>query len=655
MRRSVVVLLAFGLLGCGGGGGGGGGGGPRVPAKASPLVIAAGLAALAPAPDRSIADGLDLSRLGLSEVDAVYDATTPAGEPFRFEVLSSAPGNTGPVSVSVAHADDGGIVPAGGYETLLDAGIVPNAPAATSRGVWLDSHGDGFARIAITGRIDDDQMIVVASDSASGSATAVVRLRIGAASPINLSEQTAGDYPGLLDTVTLYSSDSPMFGLPTAAVSGDRTSIVCYEGDRGNRENYTRYELRLQHDGGSGTVTGGGSEEASPDSGNWRDHEIAALYNVLALVHSGTDRVTVKLSFDRGASFGQTAEFPAGREGWSPRLVQVAMALDYTLAVLVWDSDGEDRTDLVFVEGRPAETDAGGSPTLFEFDAPVVLHHETGSVTPVPMGVAWSGAGDLVIGYGYSRFTSREDLTWESLTRTHCAVRPFGGSFTDTVVDEDLVVGKDPGVAVLGGGATLAIFLAYEGPDGVRLVTSTDGGRTFSPVVSLVDGSTHTPTVLAREKDGAVRIDLLYLADGGEGAELHLIHWDDYGNAAPGQYRLTTAVSEATAPPEEPVWRGDIAIMPPQSGFRVTQVAWFGYDAVVSGDEVVVVVDEETFEGWFCVMGAPEASFTDGLTGGALPRDFTPAEPPPLAPGMTEPVPAPDPEDMHRLKLLRLE
>ena len=27
----------------------------------------------------------------------------------------------------------------------------------------------------------------------------------------------------------------------------------------------------------------GGSEETSPDSGNWRDHEIAALYNVLAV------------------------------------------------------------------------------------------------------------------------------------------------------------------------------------------------------------------------------------------------------------------------------------------------------------------------------------------------------------------------------------
>jgi hypothetical protein len=35
--------------------------------------------------------------------------------------------------------------------------------------------------------------------------------------------------------------------------------------------------------------------------------------------------------------------------------------------------------------------------------------------------------------------------------------------------------------------------------------------------------------------------------------------------------------------------------------------------------------------------------------------DFTPADPPPLAPGLTEPVPAPDPAHMHQLKLIRLD
>ena len=35
--------------------------------------------------------------------------------------------------------------------------------------------------------------------------------------------------------------------------------------------------------------------------------------------------------------------------------------------------------------------------------------------------------------------------------------------------------------------------------------------------------------------------------------------------------------------------------------------------------------------------------------------EFVPAEPPPLAPGLTEPVAEPDPDHMHQLKLLRLE
>jgi hypothetical protein len=43
--------------------------------------------------------------------------------------------------------------------------------------------------------------------------------------------------------------------------------------------------------------------------------------------------------------------------------------------------------------------------------------------------------------------------------------------------------------------------------------------------------------------------------------------------------------------------------------------------------------------------------------GGAAPGDagFHPAEPPPLAPGLTDPVDPPDPDDMHQLKMLRLD
>jgi hypothetical protein len=438
-------------------------------------------------------------------------------------------------------------------------------------------------------------------------------------------------------------------------VSGDRTSIVCYEGDRADQGNYARYELRLQHDGLTGAVTAGGSEEASPDSGNWRDHEIAALFNVLALAHSGTDRVTVKLSFDRGATFAQSEDFGAGAGGASPRLVQAAMAADYTLAVLFWVA-AAGGTDLNLVLGRPSQVDGGGSPTHFTFDDPVVLHGEAGDVTPLPMGVAWSSGGDLVVGYGFTRFTMNEDRTWESLTQSRCAVRPFGGEFTDTVVDEDVVVGKDPSVAVTGAGAGLSVFFAFEGPQGVKLVVSPDGGATFSPLVALSDGSSHTPTVLARESGGKTLLDLFYVVDAAEGRELDLLRWTDYGAAAPEAYRLTTAFSvDAPAPPGPPP--GDMLFAPPQGGRKVTQLAWLGYDAVVSGDDVVVVVDEETVAGWCWLYGAPFLGGAGGLmdAGMAPPAPFVPAEPPPLAPGMTEPVPPPDPQDMHQLKLLLVD
>jgi hypothetical protein len=77
----------------------------------------------------------------------------------------------------------------------------------------------------------------------------------------------------------------------------------------------------------------------------------------------------------------------------------------------------------------------------------------------------------------------------------------------------------------------------------------------------------------------------------------------------------------------------------------------------LDGDDVVVVYDEQTTD-LFQIMvgidvrGAPaggDATFP-GSAG-----DFIPAEPPPLAPGLTEPVPPPVPDDMHQLRIVRLD
>jgi hypothetical protein len=439
-------------------------------------------------------------------------------------------------------------------------------------------------------------------------------------------------------------------------VSGDRTSIVCYEGDRAAPQAWQRYELRLQHDHATGNTTGGGEDEPSPDAGNWRDHEIAALYNVLAHVRSGTQFVTLKISFDRGATFAQTERLGA-RAGSHYRLAQIAMAADYTLAVIFWQTDAAG-TELVLVEGRPASFDAGGSPTWYDFDAPVTIHRDLLGTTPVLMGMTYSDGGDLAIGYGFTRVERFPDTTWRFTTQFRCVVRLYQKSIEDTLVEESIVVGRDPSVSILGSGETMSIFYAYEGEDGVRLRSSRDAGRTFSPPVAVGGRSAHLPTVLAREQDGKTTLDLLYLVEGDEGRELHLRHWDDYGTTPPQDYRLTRAVrvDSDSVPITDPVPGAMAGIAPPQQGFRIKQISWFGYDAVQDGDGIVVVYDEETYDAAIFFMdfavGAP------GFGGRAPTSDastpFQPADPPPLAPGLTEPVPPPDPDHMHQLRVMRL-
>jgi hypothetical protein len=617
-----------------------------------------------PEPVDDVSGTVDLGRLGLGDVTQVYDITTPAGEPFSFDLLTRGAGNEGQVRVSVAHAADDGIVPVGGPESLAVAGIVPMANGASGHDAWFDAFGDGFARITLSGSIEDEQVIAIECETPDGDVTALVRLRIGPESPINVDPNGNSDYPGVLDVDTIYSSDSYQFGMPVCAISGDRTTVVTYEGDGADPFRYDRYEMRLQHDRATGLVTGGASLEPNPDFGNWRDHEVGALYNVLSLVHCGTSEVTVRLSFDRGATFGQTATLArAGPEG-ATHLAAIEMAADYTLAIAFWQSHFGG-AELLYVEGRPSQFDGTGSPTRFTFDAPRVLYATDGDISPVIMGVAWSSGGDLAIGYGFTSF-SWNDETFETTVRTQfrCAVRLFGEEFRDTLLEEDVTVARDPSVALVGEGATMRIFYAYEGRDGVRMRTSDDAGLTWSAPMLLDDPFSYLPTVIARDQGGALRVDLLFLTYAGVGTELHLRHWDDFGTTPSADYRLTEATMEGDwgdpgmDPMPFPV--GDPAAgMPfaPTEGPTITQIAWFGYDATLDGDDIVVVLDEERSEPFMLMMLGEDmrGAMEDGAAAPAAGGDFTAAEPPPLAPGLEQPMPAPDPAHRHQLKLMRID
>jgi hypothetical protein len=624
----------------------GGGGAP----PAIPLVVAAGPSALDPEPEDRLSSRLHLRRLELPRPDRVYRLTTPADTPFSFDVLTRSEGNAGWASVSLAHAADGVGAPAGGIETLAAAGCVVSGTGLSARPLWIDAHGDGFARLSVRGAIGRSQVLAFATHSGQGRSVALVELAIGPRSAINQEALNASTYPGILERTTLYSSDSWVFGLPAAAVSGDRTSIVAYEGDRADWGASRRYQLRLQHDRATSAVTGGGSLETSLDSGHWRDHELAALFNVLALAHGGSGGVTVKLSFDRGASFAQTETFAGA--SWSTRLVQVAMAADYTLAVLYWESRGafHSGSELILVEGRPDAFDLGGSPTHYAFDPPRVLRGAAGDVTPILMEAEYSSGGDLVVGYAFTSIRGGPDRTWISTTEFRCATRIYDQEWRDELLEQDVLVGRDPNVALLGSGPGLRIFCAYEARDGVRLRTSDNAGLTFSaPIVIGLPGA-HTPQVFARQQGGATAVDVIYLADAGDGTELHLCRWPDFGNGSRENHRLTQAVRTLSAGGGGHPWWGPIGY-----GFRITQVAWLGYDAVQDGDDLVVVYDEETFDAAFLLGGAPWSGGLGGMAGPTTTGGFRPATPPPLAPGMTQPVPAVDPTHRHQLKLLRLE
>jgi len=649
---AALSLLALPLASCSNGSSG------NSAPPAPPLVLAAGMDSVGPQ-DQIPQIPVDIGRLGISRVDQAYRLTTPADTPFCFDVLSRSESNAGPVWVSVAHAADDGVVPTTGPDSLAAVGCIPGATGILRRDLWLDATGDGFARITLRGKIQSDQLLAFQTQADGAATVALVEIAIGPKSAINRAAEPGHNHPGMIQNKTLYSSKAWRFGLPTVAVSGDRTSVVVYEGDRTEETLPHRYEMRLQYDQKTDKVTGGGSSEVGLDSGHWRDHEIAALFNVLAVTRCGSDRVTLKLSFDRGATFAQEVEFASGSR--STHLVQVAMAADYSLALLFWRSTAtSSNSELVLVEGRPAAADSHGSPTWFAFDPPQTLHRTDGDATPLLTGATWSEGGDLVVGHASTTFRIGSDRTWTSTTEFWSAVRPWGGEFTAVLVDKDILVGRDPSVAVLGKGSNLQIFYAYEGRQGVRLRVSRNAGATFSPAVTIGTPGAHTPTVFARGiaaegDEGGTRVDVVYMTNGGAGNELHVTRWLDFGQSSPQDFRLTTAVMEPTA---KAGGGGNRRTGPIEFGYRLTHVAWLGYDAVLDGDEIVVVYDEETYDAAFIFLNAWNWGGGRGLVPPnalATPPSFRPVEPPPLAAGMTGPVPAPDPKHHHQLRLVRLK
>ena len=614
----------------------------RLLVTADTEVLAASAAPASPAATAAFAAAIDAGGRPVAH----YVLTTPAGEAFSFDLLSWREGAAGAAAVHVAHLRDGDadVDRIGDPASLPAVGIAPQGLALAADNGWIGAAGDGLARISLKGRIERDQ--VLGAETEDG-ALALIELRIGDRSRIN-RPVGGGDAPtDVVTTRTIYSSASQWFGMPTLAVSGDRTSIVCYEGDREAEFADSRFELRLQHEAATDTVTGGGTI-ATEAAGYWRDHEIAALHNVLVVARAEAATLRLRLSFDRGATFAQEVELPTGAA--QTRLVQVAFAADYSLAVGCWRREPlSGSQQFVLVEGRPAAADGTGSPTWFSFDAPQVVHEIAFDGTPLTTGIAWSDGGDLVVGYGATTFTNVPTGGWLTRTEFRCAVRRYGEELQDRLVDAEEIFGMDPTVAVLGSGASLRIFYAYEARDGLRLAHSDDGGASFTIGGAFGQPGDHLPAVFAREVGGAVRLDVLYLASRDEGVELHHARWLDGPSSPRVDFALTDAVLE-TGSPSPALWWGGATV-------PITQGGWLGFDAGLDRAALGAGYDEHTRDAAVgCWGGMAWTTTTTALPPiFASPGSFTAAAPPPLAPGMTEAVAPPNAAHAHQLKLLRIE
>jgi hypothetical protein len=615
------------------------------------VTVAAGLAELQPVGNDTLSSSVNLSRFKVSKFDRVYELQTPAGTDFAFNIVARGEGNFGLTRISVGHVENGGSTVDMGVQSIAGAGMTVEAPGLSNRGTVVDVNGDGFARVTIRGNITSEQVLIARVPRLNDTLDIGIRISIGSQSDINLiGGNTQGTRPGMTWN-DVYSSNSWQFGLPSIAVSGDRYSLVAYDGDPTTPDYVERRRRWLQLDTTTSVVTGGSAQSESPDSGFWRDQEVAALGNVLAVAYTGCGQVRAEVSLNRGASFPHETIIDPYSSG--SRLVQIAIASDYRLGVLFWRTRYQNyyaTSELALVEAIPTGFDSNNTPTGYFWGQTNVVHAPNTDVTPLLMHMEYSQGGDLVVGYGYTRMDFNGGNLVSS-SRFRCAVRPQGSYyFSDKEIDrEDNSMPCDPHVSLLGSGATMEIFYAYERANGVHLWYSSNAGQTYQRVAHVQVPGAMMPSVHARMQGADKRVDLLYVAPDGWGLAVQNLHWDNFTTGATGEFFSVT--QSAATPGGNP---------PPgmSQGFLITTLAWFGYDAVIVGDDVAVVIHEITYDSYEYYYASGwnwDAPVAGGA--GATSGSGSSSTPPPqvLLPGLTDPVPAPDPAHRNKLRVAVLD
>jgi hypothetical protein len=644
---SSALLVSLAAAGCGGGGSSSE---RRLVAAAGDdqVVVSSGAREIPsdPTPANAV-PASDKARLGIGALGRTYSLTTPAGAALELALSAIVPGARGAVAVRVALANGTGNAAA----DLRAAGLTLRSGNLVDRGGWLESVGDGFARITISGSVGAGQVLIVEREVGGKRTHGAVSLAIGPLGPANPSFPGGTSYTGLKSETALYSSDAPIFGLPAICGNGDRVSIAAYDAVYGTgtggggggvgpalglcvMPDVERRQRRFQLDTLTGAATMGETLVLGNDATNWRDTELAGLHNVIAIAQSGGDSVSVSFSLDRGATFPETHSLGSG--GWS-RLVQVDMADDYTLGVLYWSSV-DDGLRLTLVEGRPTALDANNTPVGFAFGAPEVLIERPASTMPLVSDLRYSACGDLFVAFGYTDQASRPDGAWVRTTRVG-AVRRLSGETTmrpPVTIDEMEIVGYDPSIAVLGCGDSAEVFVAYESQDGVRVARSLDGARSFPAKTSIGTTSANAPQLFARTLGGKDVLDCLFVdaSPAGLGWDLCLLRVEDDLASGKSLHRIV----------EAKVVTGGMVTQ------EVEGLGWFGFDATELQDDLLVAVHTQRTQ-----LYVPGLRGSAGGTG-AIATSSAPAAPPPvLLPGMTQPVPPVDPAAPHKLKVLRIE
>lgn len=605
------------------------------------LVLAVGSSVLTPV--ATPAD-VDATQVDPTTIAAHYVIETPAGAPFAFDLLSWAPTAVGTAQVTVRHLRDG-VTAANGIASLLAAGLAPSGPWLSHNDTVLGALDLGVVRMTLQGRITANQQLLVYTDSAK---VAIVDVVVGVPGPANTPANPASPLPAEAVVTTPYTSNSWRFGAPAVASDRARPALLVHEGHHGRPADANLFELRLREVDPAGTLRGG-AVAMPAGSLRYGEHAVGVRGNVLATVRGENEGLRIALSFDRGTTFVPGPLLL----GTSPATARpdLKIGADGTLVVAGWRlAASGPGLELVAVEGVPA-TFEDGEPRSYAFTPVRVLATAPAGHRPLAARCALSANGDLAVAFGTLQFAATQ--IWQPRTSWRCAVQRLGRGLVvrDLATFDGLGSGID--VTAFGTGLDLRFVVAHDAPDGVRMLTGDEAGFAASGTFGLAGD--REPRLAGNESDGARRLDLLWLAPRAAGRELHRAAWSDWPVAGP---ELSVVVDAACA------WQDPVLASPlpglvysstPGLGNVLTtrQVAERGFAIARDRAGLVLVVDEVTADNEDLVLGS---TYLAPPSGGLLPPvPFVPLlVPPPLVPGLTAELRAPNGSDVHQLRVLRL-